>query len=409
MKEKLTRNTGLKILSLLLAVLLWVVILNEDNPVKTEVFKDIKVTVINEQSLQEKDKVYEVVKGKTIDVKVKGKRKIVDSLTPSNFKAVADLSLLSINYVASIDVTVPGFSNDIEILDTGNYILKVSLENKETEQFRVEVVENGMVADGNYIYEKKATPNIMQVSGAESVINTIAEVVVEVDVTNASESFKVTEVPKVYDKNGSIIDSSKLQLNYDAVDVSVNLLKTKTVPFVIDVTGEPFYGYEYVSAEYEPKQITIAGEKEVLDKITYIKGEYNVKYKREDFQGEVNIEDFIKEDVILIDDNKTAVIHVKVEKLESKDISFSLDDINVINVPEGLKAEFEGENEFEVRVYGNKDALNKINRYNINPFIDLSNYQLGTDYVKIQFNIQDDSVDYSYPSISVTLVENNVG
>lgn len=402
MKEKLTRNTGLKILSLLLAILLWIVILNIDNPVIKETFEDINVTVINEQSLQEKDKVYEIIRGKTIDVEVKGKRKIIESLSPSSFKAVADLSLLSINYVASIDVTVPGYADEVEIIDTGDYILKVQLENKDTEQFRVEVVENGTVAEGNYIYEKKATPNIMQVSGAESVINTIAEVVVEVDVNNANDSFKVTAEPKVYDKNGSIIDPKKLQLSYDTVDVSVNLLRTKTVQFIIDVTGEPAYGYEYVSAEYEPKQITIAGEKSVLDKISYIKGEYNVKYKREDFQGEVNIEDFIKEDVILIDDNKTAVINVKVEKLDNKDISFSLDDISVINVPEGMKAELE-ESEFEVRVYGNKDSLNRISRYNINPYIDLANYEIGTDYVKIQFNMPDSTVDYSNPSVNVTL------
>lgn len=402
MKEKLTKNLGLKILSLSLAFLLWIVILNIDNPVTTKTFRDIPVTIINEQSLEEKDKTFEITRGRRIDVKVRGKRNIIESLTTSSFQAVADLSMLSITSVASIDITVPRYRESVEIIDTGDYMLKVSLENRSMQQFRVEVVEHGTVAEGYYIKEKIARPNMIQVSGAETVINTIAEVVVDVDVSNQSENMKVTKVPKVYDKNGAVIDATKLKLNYEEVEVAVNLLKTKEVPLIINVTGEPFHGYKYTSTEYEPKTVKIAGEEAELRKVTAIRGEYNVNYKQSDFQGEISIEDFIKEDVILIDDNKIAVINVKVEKLESKEISFDATSISLRNVPEGYEASFDLTREFKIKVHGESDALKEVTLYSMAPFIDLDNATEGENYVRVQLNTD---LGYSTSNITVNLVK----
>lgn len=406
MKEKLTRNTGLKILSLLLAVLLWIVIVNMKDPVMEETFKNIEVTVINDESLEEKGKVYKILAGETIDVKVKGKRSIIESIKISDFRAVADLSMLSITDVANTEVTIPRYRNDVEILNTGSYNLKLRLENLATQKFRVNIVERGTAAEGYYIKEKIARPNMIQVSGAESVINTIEDVVIEVDVTNLSEGLRVTRTPKVYDKNGAIIDTKKLQLNYSEVEVFVKLLRTKEVNLYIQVGGEPAYGYKYGAVEYEPKVVTIAGEEEALNKISYISGESIFNNKREDFEEDVDIRNFIKdEDIILIDDNETAALSVKVEPLDSKEINFNIDDIDVMNVPEGYEVEFNGETDFDLRVYGEESSLNRINRYNISPYIDLDNLLGNTANMEIQFKISDMNLLYSSPHINLNLVE----
>lgn len=47
MRERLTYNFGLKILSLALAVLVWLVVLSIEDPVYTREFSDISVTEIN--------------------------------------------------------------------------------------------------------------------------------------------------------------------------------------------------------------------------------------------------------------------------------------------------------------------------------------------------------------------------
>ena len=47
MKEKLTNNLGLKLLSLLMATLLWLVVVNSQDPLETRTFTDIPVKIIN--------------------------------------------------------------------------------------------------------------------------------------------------------------------------------------------------------------------------------------------------------------------------------------------------------------------------------------------------------------------------
>ncbi len=403
MKKRLTRNLSLKILSLLVAFLVWVVILNVEDPVDTQTFYDIPVTKINENALAQVDKVYDVVSGNAVDVKVKAKRSIIESLEVSDFQAVADLSKLSIVGAVPIDVALPEYGDNVEI-EKENHTMQVNLENLETKQFKIDVVTIGTVAEGYYIKEKTASPNIIQVSGAESVINKIKEVVVEVNVADVRESFEKTGiVPKVYDNNGTLMDSGKMELNYEEVNVSVDLLKTKTVNLFIELKGTPYPGYKYGTPDYEPKQVVIAGEQSELDKVQYIMGEYNIDNQKSDIEDEVNIVDFIKDDVILIDDNQTAVINVKVEKLISKDISYNSSDIELRNLPAGLTATFNKKATLKVEVYGEKDVLSTINKYNLKPYIDLGNTDIGTRRYNIEFNPPDSDITISNSSISIKI------
>lgn len=407
MKERLTRNAGLKILSLLVAFLVWVVILNVDDPVIPKTFRDIPVTTINENVLEQKDKVYEVVSGNTVDVQVKAKRSVMETLDNTDFQAVADLSKLSIVYAVPINVSVPGYGDRVEIAKE-NYTMQVSLENLEEKQLKINVVTSGTVAEGSYINEKTTSPNIIKVSGAESYIDKVNEVVVEVNVNNERESFKKTAIPKVYDKNGTLMDSDKMTLSYEEVDVSVELLKTKTVNLFIELKGTPYYGYKYKGFEYEPKQVVIAGEQSELDKVQYIMGEYNIDYKREDIEDVVNIQDFIKNDVILIDDNKNAVVNIHIEKLKSKDINISSSDIELKNLPPGLAANLNSMDDIQVEVLGEDEVLNDINKYNLKPYIDLSESDIGTKMFYIQFNPPEGGLGLAIPgifNISVTISE----
>lgn len=71
MKQVLTRNVGLKILSLFLAVLSWVVIMNIDDPYITKTIDDIPVNILNENAVEENNKMYEIDSGDTATIKVK--------------------------------------------------------------------------------------------------------------------------------------------------------------------------------------------------------------------------------------------------------------------------------------------------------------------------------------------------
>ncbi|MBR4759862.1 MAG: hypothetical protein IK078_06925, partial [Lachnospiraceae bacterium] len=93
MKDKLLHNLGLKIISCIVAVILWLVVVNVSDPVVDTTYSDIPLTVTGSESLAAEGKVYEMLGAGTVTISVSAKRSILDSLSSDNFKAEADLSL----------------------------------------------------------------------------------------------------------------------------------------------------------------------------------------------------------------------------------------------------------------------------------------------------------------------------
>ena len=56
LKDLLTQNIGLKILSVLVAVALWLVVMNYDDPIITNTYSDIQVEILNPELLTDQDK-----------------------------------------------------------------------------------------------------------------------------------------------------------------------------------------------------------------------------------------------------------------------------------------------------------------------------------------------------------------
>ena len=75
MKKKLTNNLGMKGISLLLAIVFWLVVVSIEDPEQTRVL-ELPVTKANENLFRENDKTYEVVSGNTVNVTVRGRQSI---------------------------------------------------------------------------------------------------------------------------------------------------------------------------------------------------------------------------------------------------------------------------------------------------------------------------------------------
>ena len=92
MKKLLTDNIGLKILALLAATILWVVVVNVDDPVVEKRFSGVTVEVANAEAITRQNKTYEILDNSdTITVIVKGKRSILDQMSKDYIKATADI------------------------------------------------------------------------------------------------------------------------------------------------------------------------------------------------------------------------------------------------------------------------------------------------------------------------------
>ena len=268
MKNRILDHFGLKVLSLIIAIVIWVIVANVDDYTTTKQISGIEIEFINGNAITEKNKVYEVPEGTAIDIIVKGRRSIVEKLTNEDFKAVADLSKMSITNAVAVNVSAVSSRVDKELtISYTNNAVNIAVEEKLQKQLPITVRTSSEVADGYAIRNKTASPNLITVEGAESVVNTIEEVVVDVDVNGASESLSAYAAPVFLDKNGNEIDSSKFDYDVKEVEVSVEVLKTKELTVRVKTQGEPKKGYAVASIDYQPTSILVVGEAADLAKV----------------------------------------------------------------------------------------------------------------------------------------------
>ena len=60
MKTKLLNNLPFKIISVIAAIVLWLIVVNIDDTVETDVFKNLPVTLINTDTLTSQDQTYRI-------------------------------------------------------------------------------------------------------------------------------------------------------------------------------------------------------------------------------------------------------------------------------------------------------------------------------------------------------------
>ena len=79
-------NMWMKILSVVIAVLIWLFVANTNDPVVTKRFYSIPVKVMNEDALTKRGYAYEILDGEEVNITVKGKSSIVRSMGISDFR-----------------------------------------------------------------------------------------------------------------------------------------------------------------------------------------------------------------------------------------------------------------------------------------------------------------------------------
>lgn len=411
-KDKLMNNLGMKILSLLIAIGIWVMIVDVENPVITKKFENITVNEINGDSITQKDKVYTITGGSTVDISVTGRRSFVSSLNRSDLVAYADLSKISITGATFIETQITKHTTTPYEMELGSVkVMTVELEDKASNKFPVEVELVGEVDSGYTISEKQARPNMITVSGANSVIDKINKVVLNANVQGKTSSFqKVINKNDflVYDNNKDLIDNSKLEFSMNEITVHVEVQKTKEVELKITPVGEPKKGYRLKEFEYEPKKITVAGDEEVLKSLTSISYEYDIDGKSENYEENLAMnEDFIEAikdyGVIPVDETASIAISIEFEKLDMKEIRINTDDIEIRNLASNLQVQF---NTLEVTslVQGSNDVLNNLSATDLLPYIDLSGYSTGTKLIRVQYDGNGEYDILNKTTINITVV-----
>lgn len=389
MKEKLTRNIGIKILSVFLAALLWLAITNISDPIQYETFRNVPVKIKNEGIINTPDQSYVITEGESVDFKVAARRSIIENISQTDFEVSADFAYLSQVNSVGITITPPErYKDDIQIIDRGDVQnVTISIEELSEIEMKINVVEKGKVSEGYYLGAETATPNLIRISGPKSRIDQIKQVIVEVDVEGASSNIRRLSEPMALDEDGNVIDHTRLSFSTYYIEVGFELYQIKEIPLHIETTGRPADGYIMTGIEYQPKTIEIAAKNSILRNIDKLDVSLDITDASDNIEEFIDLQKWLAEGVYLVAEDTTASINITIEKVETKELSIWPNDIELKNMSQSVEVVYLTKGPIKVNVQGPASEIEPITRNNLKPFINLLGYSTGTYYMNLETDI----------------------
>ena len=152
MRKRILHNWGLKLASLLLAAVLWFLVVQLDDPKRSQPFYNIPVTLINTELLDQENKVYEVLDNTaTVRVTVTAPTSIISQLRSTDIVAEADVSRLTDINTIPITYSVLNVGVDSGSIRGDHDVVRLSIEEKARNWVPVHYTTIGEVAEG-YIW-----------------------------------------------------------------------------------------------------------------------------------------------------------------------------------------------------------------------------------------------------------------
>ncbi len=412
MKKRLLNNIGIKILSVIAAIVIWILVVNVDDYMVTKKISGIPVTIINEDVVTGLDKVYELEGDGSVTIIVKGPRSIVESLKAQDFKATADLSKLSLTNAVEIMVSAEraNISNQISISCPDN-MLSVTLENRLEEQFPVSVLVEGEPAEGYAVVGKSSAPNMITVSGAESVVKRIKSVQVTVNVGNAKDDVSFVAKPVYLNSDGERVKSNKISANVDAVDAVVEIVKTKQIPVSVSTTGEVMSSYGVSSVEYQPTTIEVAGREENLDKIDKLDiRNVNISGLSENTEITINVADYLPTGVQTLEGMEQIMIRVILEPVTVGDFLLHAWAIDFIGKEEEYQYQItdistEQEKTAAIHIKGIVSRVKELQLKDLQPAVDVTELGVGEYDLDISYVIPEEMTGTCTAKVHVVITK----
>lgn len=389
----------------MIAMLIWILVANTNDPVISKRFSNVPVEVENEEALTEMGYAYEIIEGDEVSFSIKGKKSIVSNMNSTDFKVVADFSKLWLTDAVPIDVTAKKYEDQLEINLGNNNTMKIRKDETSSISLPVYVSVSGDVADGYYIHSKNATPNLVKVTGPKNLLENAKEIRAEVSVDGISKNITSSTKPILYDSEGKTITSNQITIDSSSIIVSIDLWRTKNVDMKLNYEGTPKNGYVITSFDYEPKIVRIAASDDVYDDFESLyMSPVSLSGKDKNYEEDIAISsDDFPMGVILADNLNSIKVRAKIEKKENHKVTFEKKDLRIKNKPAGYNLSFESSNQYFVNIEGAKSQIDAINIESFQPWIDLSGLEEGTHEVSIHVK-EKDGIDINSTSrIWITL------
>ena len=410
-KRKLTDNLSLKIMSVAIAIVVWLIVVNIDNPVGTNYYTITDVELINKEYVESSDTIGKMCMPEenqdSVKVAITASKKVRDRIRLSDITAVADLqqavSLDTDPVMVPITVTCSAagvLPSDIKVTPQN---LTVNLDEKETQEFVVNVSKGDTKPGKDYeVGSLTASPEKIRITGPKTLVNKIDKVNATIALDDNTEDYTQEVNLTIYDKNQETLSESEMNSlrieNNAKVVVTAKLWKIRTgVKIAAGYVGTPAGGYQVGSVKTVPDTISVAGNTEGLESLSENDNMITIPADRIDISGEskdverkISLKNLLPDNVKLTSDSSEDVwVTVSILPVGSQEFNLPTKNIEVKNKPDNLQVTFETA-QIALRIKSESEDLEDLNiNEDIKAEIDLKDKEAGNYKVPVKLSLPD--------------------
>lgn len=264
-RSLITNNLGLKLISLLFALLLWSFVTNSTNPDRTKTITDVKIEIQGAEVLAEKGFSIrdDLSKLEPVDIEVKVKHADYSSVNADVVHAYIDVSEIARDGTHHVAIK-PTFSNfvDATLLSIEpQESITLTVDKIIEKEVKVVLKETGTLKDG-FIKVQPQYASTVTVKGSGFYLERIEKAIVEVDLSTLSDGDDKRSIICKYTDN----DENIINFPGQAIDIDMDIQSTKEFSFNISDSvinkDKVLENYEFVSATAE--KVFICAHKENL-------------------------------------------------------------------------------------------------------------------------------------------------
>ena len=420
LKQRLKNNWTLKLASVAIAFLIWLVVVNINDPIIQKVYSNVKVNITNGSYIESRGMTYRLDSNyQTVSVTLRGNS---SKVTKRNDDIVVEADLTQIVDMDSTPVMVPVTvkCKDIsaENITVSPITIPIEIEERETKDFMIAVNYGDSVPGAGYEVGKiYANPEKISVSGPESIIDKIDRVVANVSVEGMTVNSSKKANLIIYDKNQEIMSDKEMQyLTFDIgdskVDVYVELWSTVSgVTFTCDPKGTPANGYAVSKIVTTPSEISLAGTEEALETLKKNGNQIEIPSRlvdignaRETVECKIDLAEILPSGTKTVSNQaESIIVEVGILPLGSKQISLPTQNIQALNLTGELQTVFT-DTALTVTVRGKEEDLKNVTAASIKASIDCSGLDEGTYNLPVTITLPNNITLLSEITANVQLV-----
>lgn len=386
--KMLESDRFVRLISVLIAIIIWFIVAYNIDPTKKEWVTNIVVDIDLTNTTPEANHLSVIdVDNDKVKVQVEGKRYRISNLTAEDF--VAEPELGRVNKPGEYDIKVNikkanDKDEDYKII-SASPVIKVKFDVLATKEFPITALAEDVKAQEGYIkYKPYANYNSIILKGPAAEIDKINSVVVKTDhneVVNNTVTLKGTLF--FYDKDNNPVELTYTTYEKQKYEITVAIFKLKIVPLKVNyINIPPGFDLNKLKCTLSVPELEIAGPANLVDEIKEIKLDGEVDFRKIDIGYSQSLSVSLVAGISNVDNITNVTATFDDENLNSG--YFSVSNIITKNEPANYAIKIKTLVINNVKIVGNKNDIDKLSANDLIASVDLSKITAGTTRITVQ-------------------------